>query len=130
MVGVAEAGSDPQAEEIGRGEDRVVQHVDIGAKRFPESQRELATVLNGGNLGQMRLERLQALGFDRGLIHKCVVEVGDFARVGARGGAGLRSFFDDGGGLLAAEVVEDAKKRRCRRDPAGISVRSIQAPLA
>ena len=109
MVGVGEARSDPEAEEIRRGKDRVIEQVDIGAQGFAECQREVMLVVDSGDFGQMRLQRLHAPGFDRGLVHIGVVEVGDFAGVGAGRRAGLRSLFDDGGDVLAAAVGEDRK---------------------
>ena len=66
-------------------------------------------IVDGGDCGQMRLERLHAAGFDRGLIHVGVVEVGDFAGVGARRRAGLRGLFNDGGDVFAAAIGEDGE---------------------
>ena len=82
VVGVVEAGSDPEAEDVGGVVVGVVEGVDVGAEGEAEGAGEFALVLDGGDGVEMRLERGEAVGFDGGLVHVGVVEVGDLALVG------------------------------------------------
>ena len=106
MVGVVEAGGDPEAEEVGGVEVGVVEGVDVGAEGFAEGSGELARVVDGGDGGEVRLEGGEAVRFDGGLVHVGGVEVGDLALLGAGGGVGFGGFFDDGGDALVDDVGE------------------------
>ena len=89
VVGVVEAGRDPEAEDVRGMEVGEVEGVDVGAEGEAEGLGEFALGVDGGDLGQMRLEGGHAVGFDGGLVHVGVIEVGDLALVGAGGGVGL-----------------------------------------
>ncbi len=108
-VGVVEAGRDPEAEDICGVEVGVVEGVDVGAEGEAEGVGGLVRGVDGSDGVEVRLQRWEAVGFDGGLVHVGVVEVGDLALVGARGGVGLGGVFDDAGGLLEAEVCECAE---------------------
>ena len=65
--------------------------------------------MDGGDFGEVRLERGKAVGFDGGLVHVGAIEVGDLALVGAGGRIGFGGIFDDAGDLFEAAVGEDAE---------------------
>jgi hypothetical protein len=113
MVGVVEAGGDPEAEEIGCVEVGGVEGVDVGAEGEAESVGEFAPGMDGVDFGEVGLEGGEAVGFDGALVHVGVVEVGDLALVGilvrAGGGVGFDGVFDDASGLLEAAVGENAE---------------------
>ncbi len=108
MVGIVEAGGDPDAEEVGGVEVGVVEGVDVGAQGVAEGCGELALVGDGGDLGEVRLERGQAVRVDGLLVHIGGVEVGDLSLLGAGGGVGLGCLLDEGGDAL----VDDVGKQR------------------
>jgi hypothetical protein len=81
VIGVVEAGSDPEAEEIGGVEVGVVEGVDVGAEGETEGVGELATGFDCGDLREMELDSGEAVGFDGCLIHIRVIKVGDLALV-------------------------------------------------
>ena len=56
VVGVVEAGGDPEAEDVGGVEVGVVEGVDIGAEGQAEGVGELARCVDGGDLGEVGLE--------------------------------------------------------------------------
>jgi hypothetical protein len=103
VVGVVEAGGYPEAEDICGAEVGAVEGVDVGAEGEAEGVGELARSVDGGDGVEVRLERGEAVGFDGGLIHVGVVEVGDLALVRAWGRVGFGGVLDDAGGLLEAE---------------------------
>ena len=86
VVGVVEAGGDPEAEEVVGVEVGVVEGVDVGAEGEAEGVGELMPGVDGGDGGEVRLERGAAVGLDGGLVHEGVVEVGDLALFGTRWG--------------------------------------------
>ena len=77
MVGIVEAGRDPEPEDIGGVEVGVVEGVDIGTKRQAEGVGELMLVRDGGDLGETRKEGVKTVGFDGALVHVGTIEVGD-----------------------------------------------------
>ena len=109
VVGIVEAGSDPEAEDIGGVEVGDVEGVDVGAEGEAEGVGEFARGVDGGDGGEVGLEGGEAVGFDGGLVHVGVVEVGDLALVGAGGGVGFGCVVDDAGDLFEAAVGEDAE---------------------
>ena len=109
VIGVVEAGRDPEAEDVRGVEVGVVEGVDVGAEGEAEGVGKLARGVDGGDFGEVRLERGEAMGFDGGLVHIGVIEVGDLALIGTCRGVGLGGICDDAGGLFEAEVGEDAE---------------------
>ena len=67
----------------------VVEWVDIGPQAFAQGPGQIALVVNPGNRGQLRMQRLQPLGFNRRLVHVGVVQVGNFARFDPAGALAL-----------------------------------------
>ena len=130
VVGIVEAGRDPQPEKIGGMKVGVVQGVDIGSQALTQGSRQFALVADGGNRFEVRAKRGEALGFDGGFVHVGVVEVGDFANVGTGRGIGFGRFFNQAGGTLVAQVREageDADAAAIGRnlgalDPAAVGV--------
>ena len=105
VVGVVEAGRDPEAEEVGGVEVGVVEGVDVGAEAFRRGPRASSCwLLMAAMRGEVRLERGKAVGFDGGLVHVGGVEVGDLLLIGVGGGV-LRRM---GGGGTLGDVVDDA----------------------
>ena len=80
MVGIVEAGGDPQPEKIGGMKICVIQCVDIGAEGFAQRIRQLALVVNRGDGIEMRLNRRQTFRLDCGFIQVGVEKVRNLAR--------------------------------------------------
>ena len=113
VVGVVEAGSDPEAEDVRGVEVGGVEGVDIGAEGEAESVGEFLWGVDGLDESQVWLESGHAVGFYGGFVHVGVVEVGDFALVGACGCVGLCSIVDDAGDLFEASVDEGVEDPDC-----------------
>jgi hypothetical protein len=130
VVGIVEAGRDPEAKDIWSAVVGVIEGIDVGADGEAEGVGEVIGCVDGCDFGQMRLERGEPVGFDGRFVHVGAVEVGDLAFVGAGSGVGLCGIFDDAGGLFEAEIgegVEDTESGAvggefCAGDKAAIGV--------
>ena len=128
VIGIVEAGSDPQSKQVRGMEVGVVQRVNISAQSFSQSGGQLRLVADGGDGFQMRLDRSQTLGFDAGLVHVRVVEIGNLACARAIGPPLLAA------SSISAAVRLSLKSASVENTPirdrsGGISVRLIQSPL-
>ena len=109
VIGVVEAGGDPEAEDVRGVEVSVVEGVDVGAEGEAEGVGEFARCFDSCNFAEVGLEAGEAVGLDGSLVHVGAVEVGDLAFIGAGGSVRFGSVVDDRGDLLGAAVDEDAE---------------------
>ena len=109
MVGVVEAGRDPEPEDIGGVEVGVVEGVDIGPQRQAEGVGKLMGVRDGGDLGETRKEGVESFGFDGALVHVGTIEGCDLGFIGAGGGLRLGRVLDDAGYPLIAGIRENGE---------------------
>ncbi len=136
VIGIVEAGSDPETEQIGSVIVGVVEGVDIGAKSEAESVGELRSRLDGGDAVELGLDGGEAALVDGGRVHERGVEVGDAASIGVRGSVGFGCIGDDAGDLLVGAVgheVEGAERgavggQLCAGDPGAVGVEEEVVP--
>src|ERR1700688_4943215 len=84
----------------------VIQRVDVGSQALTQCSRQLGPVVDGGNGFEVRPKRGEAFGFDAGLVHVRVVEIGDFAGVGTGRRIGFGRFFNQSDSTFVAQVGE------------------------
>src|ERR1700722_8898850 len=106
VFGVVKAGCDPESEKICGMKVGVIQGIDVRAEAFTQSSGQFMFVADRGDRVELRAERSEAFGFDGGLVHVGVVQVSNFACVGAGRSIGLGGLFDQAGGMLAAQVFQ------------------------
>jgi hypothetical protein len=81
-----------------------VQGVDIRPEALSQSPRQFVLVADGGNGAEMWAKRSEAFGFDGGLVHVGVVQVGNFAGIGTSRRVGFGCFFDEPSDTLLAQI--------------------------
>src|SRR5580658_9179091 len=81
-LGVVKAGCDPQSEEVRSMKAGAGQGIDIRPEALAPSPRQCVVVAEGSDGVELWAERSEAFGFNGGLVHVGVVEVGNFARNG------------------------------------------------
>jgi hypothetical protein len=109
VVGVVEAGRDPETEDVGGVEVGVVEGVDVGAEGEAECVGEFFLGVDGGDFIEEGLDGSEAVGLDGGFVLEGVVEVGDAAIVGVGGGVGFGGLFDERGDALVGAIDEDVE---------------------
>ena len=81
-----------------------VQGIDIRPEALSQSPRQFVLVADGSNGVELWAEGSEAFGFDGGLVHEGMVEVGNFAGIGAGRRVGFGCFFNEPSDTLLAQI--------------------------
>ena len=112
VLWVVEAGCHPQPEKVGSMKVVDVQGIDIRPQALTQNPGQVVLVANDSNGVEVWAERSEAFGFDGGLVHVRVVEVGDFAGFIARCRI-LRGLADQVGDPLVGFIHQRHCGKRC-----------------